>query len=1001
MLALSIARKRTRVRHDAPKTQAGKPSPSASVLAFLDALARSDWSGEIAVDVGTRVALATDNSLYQLRPQAVLFPRSAEDIRIVAELAAAHRVAISARGGGTGTNGQSLTDSVILDVSKYMNRIGAFDPARETVTVEPGVVLDQLNAFLAPRGYFFPPTVSTASRATLGGMAATDASGQGSRHYGKTSDYIVHMDVVLTGGEAFRVADLSAEEAQALAAREDRIGQIHRAVLSEISPRRDLIASVFPNMNRGLTGYNLRDAVGADGSMRLTKLLAGSEGTLAWTASLTLKVKRRPRHSALVIVAYDDFQVALADVPRLVSSDPLAVEIVDDKILALAKNAPVWTAIKETLGDIDAKGILIAEFTADDATELELKVEGLTRLLARGPRKEIAARVATAPSAIAGIWNMRRDAVGLLGALEGRRRASAFVEDCAVPPERLAAFVAGFRALLDHHGLDYGMFGHADVGCLHVRPAIDTTCKADRALVREISDAVACLAKENGGLLWGEHGRGVRGEYSPFFFGAELYGVLRRIKAAFDPDNIFNPGKLAVPEGGGGAILRIDEAPFRGAADEEIAGPYLDDFGKAVACNGNAACHGWDAFDAMCPSYKVTRDRVQSPKGRAALMREWTRLASTGTDPDALRQVEASLAGSLDTCLSCKACTSQCPVKVDIPAMKSAFLERYYGARSRPMRDRLIRRMEAVTLALRQVPRLSNLALGNALSAMLAERAFGLVDLPRFSQTTLERGLRIRGVKFVGPGSRVAAAGSPSVILIPDSFTGAFDTQVAFAAADVLKAFGYQVHAAPVRANGKALDVRGYGKDFRTVRARQVREFEALARLGAPLVGVEPVVTLLHRNEYARKDDAPARYTVSSIDAFLADTIAAGLGAPSARSRNIYRLFAHCSEKSADPEVVARWASIFKAVGLDLRPARTGCCGMAGLFGHEVEHRELSRALYELSWRDAVQNGEGEALATGYSCRAQASRMSGNNLRHPVQALADVLAGGRDREADG
>ncbi|MEW5421482.1 FAD-binding and (Fe-S)-binding domain-containing protein [Amorphus sp. 3PC139-8] len=967
----------------------GEPAVSAIDRLLAD-LARSGWTGEIATDIGTRIVQSTDNSLYQLRPTAVVFPRTGDDIRLVAELAARHRVAVSARGGGTGTNGQSLTESVILDASKHMNRIVAFDPDTETVLVEPGVVLDQLNAYLAPFGYFFPPAVSTATRATVGGMVATDASGQGSRHYGKTSDYIVAMDVVLAGGEAFQVRDLDAHEAREIASRDDQIGRIHRTVLDEIAPRRDLIDDVFPSMNRGLTGYNLRDAVGADGSMRLAKLLSGSEGTLAWTTALTLKVKRKPKRSALVIVAYDDFQVALGDVPRMVDADPLAVEIIDDKILTLAKSTPVWTTLKETLGDIDAKALLFVEFTGETDDEVASKVAGLTAILERGPKLEIAAKVATDPAAIAGIWAMRRDSVGLLGALDGKRRASAFVEDCAVPPEKLTTFVAGFRQILDNHGLDYGMFGHADVGCLHVRPTVDMTEPADRQLIREISDAVAELAKENGGLLWGEHGRGVRAEYSPFFFGEELYGVLGRIKAAFDPDNVFNPRKLAVPEGMEESILKIDEVPFRGAADQEIDRAYLVDFDKAVACNGNAACHSWDALDAMCPSYKATRDRVQSPKGRAALVREWTRLSSTGEDPGALATVEAALAGSLETCLSCKACTSQCPIKVDIPSMKSAFLDRYFRHHARPLRDRVVQHMEPLTLALRRVPALANLAIGNPVSAAIADRAFAMVDLPQISGTPVETGFRARDIPTIAPGEALPAGdGRPSVLLLPDSFTGTFDTEVLFAAADVLTAFGYRVVAAPVRENGKGLHVRGFRDAFGKVRDQRVDELTALSRLGLPMIGVEPVATLLHRAEYAAEGRVP--YEVLSIDSFLAEAVASGRPLPTTSRRAAFRLMAHCSEKTADPAVAPRWRRVFQALGQELTPARSGCCGMAGLFGHEAEHRALSERLYDLSWRETVETGDTEVLATGYSCRSQAKRFSNRRLRHPVEALADQL----------
>ncbi|OWK19964.1 hypothetical protein AJ88_34950 [Mesorhizobium amorphae CCBAU 01583] len=301
-----------------------------------------------------------------------------------------------------------------------------------------------------------------------------------------------------------------------------------------------------------------------------------------------------------------------------------------------------------------------------------------------------------------------------------------------MPPEKLADFVAEFRALLDSHGLIYGMFGHADVGCLHVRPALDMKDPADAALIRPISDAVAALTKKYGGLLWGEHGRGFRGEYSPFFFGPELYGELCRIKAVFDPQNILNPGKLAAPNGHG-HVDRIDDVPLRGAFDRAIAPEHARRYERALACNGNGACFNWDADDPMCPSYKATRDRRQSPKGRAALLREWARLrseAELGDEPAALPAIEDELHASLMTCLSCKACSSQCPIKVDIPAMKAQFLDAYHRRHRRRLRDHLIARVEPSLAIARRVSWLANPLLRTFSYLQLTEHVAGLVDLP-------------------------------------------------------------------------------------------------------------------------------------------------------------------------------------------------------------------------------------------------------------------------------
>lgn len=953
--------------------------------AFLSALAAAGLAGDIARDRASRIVHATDNSIYQVEPAAVLFPRDGNDIARIVGLASDHRIPLSPRGGGTGTNGQSLTRGVLVDTSRHMNRILALDLERQRVTVEPGVVLNQLNDYLQPYGLFFPPTVSTASRATLGGMVATDASGKGSRVYGKTSDYIEAMEIVLANGETFQVEAMTIAEARRLAKREDTAGRIHREVLRVIEQNEGLIASTFPEMNRGLTGYNLKQVLGEDGCFRLSYLLAGSEGTLAFTTRLTLRLRKRPACRALVPVRYATFQAALIDVQRLLAAEPAAIEILDDKILSLARQDMVWGAIENALGGNDGKpvgGLNFVEFVGESREEVEAGLARLSRLLAEQPGIVLDWKIVTDGGTIASLWSLREKAVGLLGRLGGGKQGTPFVEDTAVPPEKLAPYVEEFRAILDSHGLAYGMFGHADVGCLHVRPALDLRIPEDAALIRPVSDAVAALTRKYGGLLWGEHGRGYRGEYSPFFFGGKLYEELCALKRAFDPLNLFNPGKLASADAARHPVERIDGVPLRGEKDRTIAAPLQRDYDRAIACNGNGACFNWDKHDAMCPSYKLTRDRRHSPKGRAAMLREWARSTSTA-ETQVAAEIEDELKASLDLCLSCKACSSQCPVKVDIPTMKARFLHRYFKSRRRPLRHRIVAAMEPGLALARRFPRTANLGL-RLLTASGLTRRVGLADLPRLSVPASVPHLEQRDL------TRLAAGASHAeIILLEDSFTSSFDGVVVDAVAALLAQLGYRVHRAAAAANGKSLHVLGLLDEFAKVAGAAKAYHSRLLATGLPVVGIEPVTVLMRDHEYAGPGLGEA-LPIHSLDEFLIEALESGrLGQPRALSQSgPYHLFPHCTEKTARPGTGQAWTRIFRHFGLELALPATGCCGMAGLFGHEAEHAGMSKELFAMSWAPRLADlAASNVLATGFSCRCQTKRCAGFSPLHPAQAL--------------
>lgn len=961
--------------------------------AFRAALSRQGFTGQMEDDRGARQVAATDNSIYEVVPQAIVYPADGADVGRIVRAAGdgSGPLSLTARGGNTGTNGQSLNSGIVVDFSRHMNRILDLDPEAMTVTVEPGVVLDQLNSELLKHGLFFPPKVSTSSRATIGGMVATDASGKGSRLYGKTSDYVLSMDVVLSDGTEWHAQPMSRADAEALAATDGIVGDIHREVLGVVSDHAEAIEAAFPKMNRGLTGYNLQHTWDAEQDrFSLTHLLAGSEGTLALTKAVTLRVIPKPAAQALAVVRYDDFQAGLRDVRRLLDADPSAIEIIDDKVLGVAQTDIVWSGIEGILGSGDARpvrAINFIEFVAESQSDLEDHLARAEELLHASAPSKIDTTIVRDPGTMVALWTLREKSVGLLARIGGGRQGVPFVEDTAVPPENLPGYVAEFRALLDGYGLTYGMFGHADVGCLHVRPFLDMKDPDQARLIRPISDAVAELTRRHGGLLWGEHGRGFRGEYSPLFFGKALYPALERIKAAFDPRNLLNPGKVAAPPGSP-ALDRIDGVPMRGERDRRIPAALMEEFDRAVACNGNGACFSWDALDLMCPSYKATRDRAQSPKGRAALLRAWARLAPAdgGADrADERREIEAALAASLSTCLSCKACTTLCPVKVDVPSMKSRFLARYFQTHPRPIFHHFLKGAERLFALGRTMPRLANRIAQSAIVVAMADRMFGLVDLPAFS--TGPAGSLPPTVSFDQLRRRGPEENRRTVILIEDSFTASFDREVISAAGVVLRQLGYETFRLPARANGKLLHILGFRSKFARIARARVEEHAALAETGAQLVGLDAATALMSEQEY--REAEPAAERIVGLEEFLAKEISGGRIGPAApvATSPAYRLFGHCTESALRPTALLEWTKVLGHFGISADPVRTGCCGMAGLFGHEKRHLPMSRKLFDMPWRDALQTGPGEPLATGYSCRSQAKRFTGRRPRHPVEIL--------------
>ncbi|MCB6184639.1 FAD-binding oxidoreductase [Leeia sp. TBRC 13508] len=991
---------------------------------FVSELLNIGFSGDVSYAYADRIVMSTDNSIYQVKPQLILFPAVISDVEMVMKLLGEERfreVKLAPRGGGTGTNGQSLTEFVVLDLSKHLNQILEINAEEKWARVQVGVVKDQLNEAIKPFGLFFAPELSTSNRATIGGMINTDASGQGSCLYGKTRDHVLALKTVFLGGEVIDSFEIDAKTQEHYRAQKNMEGLFHRVVEDEIRTHQEEIERIFPKLNRCMTGYDLAHVIDEQNHFHLNSILCGSEGTLGVMVEAKINLVSIPNCSGLFVVRYSNFDAALRDAPKLMAINAASIETVDSTVFQLAKTDNIWNDVKHLMQESvagETQAINLVELIADDSDALLEKMVAVEDFLSSGGAgARLGFDQTTLANEVNNLWQLRKKAVGLLGGLAANARPVPFVEDTAVPPENLADYIQEFRALLDGYGLKYGMFGHVDAGVLHVRPALDMKDPDQEGMIRQISDAVVALTKKYKGLIWGEHGKGFRSEYTESYMGS-LYPVLTRIKALFDPFNQLNPGKIASPDGS--ALYQIDRVSTRGQLDRQVNPIFQMAYKDAMNCNGNGACYNYDLNDSMCPSWKATRDRKYSPKGRASLLREWLRLASNNgvpagslTDAEQLQQMTKPLPvrmfnsvaehfssqkdfstevrESMDNCLGCKSCAGQCPVKVDIPTVRSSFFAAYYTRYARPIKHYLVASVETLIPKFSHAPFLYNVLTQNPFSKW-GFRQLGLVHQPAMSGFKLSAFMKQEGIQWATVEQLSGLSLSDkerSIVLVLDAFTTYFDSAVLMDAVRLLKKLGYMVWIAPFSPNGKPLHVLGFLAKFKQVAERNALQLNALATIGVSLVGLDPSMSLTYRSEYQKSGLNVVAPNVMLLQERLVKDINKW---PDKVPEQMLQLLPHCSERTNAAATLPMWQTIFARFGVKLTMPKTGCCGMAGTFGHELSNRQLSETIYQQSWAHALRETDvNTVMATGYSCRCQVDIMEQQSIRHPVSVLLSIV----------
>ena len=1001
---------------------------AAQYKAFVERLKMSDFTGDIETAYSARIAHATDNSVYYKVPQAIIYPKSTEDCQCIGKLASHFPdVAFSARGGGTGTNGQSLTDGIVVDIRRYLNEIIELNLEEGWVRVQAGIVKDSLNDALRPHGLFFSPDLSTSNRATLGGMISTDASGQGSLVYGKTSDHVIGLKAVLANGEIIETAKISRDEALLKASGCTSEAAIYQQAMRTCIQHRESILKTFPRLNRFLTGYDLEHVVDGD-NIDIGRLITGAEGSLGFVTEATLTLDKIAPLKALVNISYRSFDAALRHAPVLVKAKATSVETIDSTVLNFAKTDIVWHSIHHLIADVpdnELLGLNLVEYNADSAEEMKVHIEQLeaaiTQEIGRDGSSITGYSVTYDKPDIQRIYAMRKKAVGLLGKVKGNQKPIAFAEDTAVPPENLADFIGEFRALLDSHNLKYGMFGHVDAGVLHVRPALDLSEPQQEALMHTLSDEVVALVAKYGGLMWGEHGKGFRSEYGPAFFGKTLFNEMRKIKAVFDPHNQMNPGKICTPIESDDKLVSVRDIK-RAGVERVIPVSIKQDMFPAFECNGNGLCFNYEPTSPMCPSSKVTHDRRHTPKGRASMLREWTRLLSLSTGFDTtlkneglsykqfksnfLSRFKNSILSNkpdfshevkevMDGCLACKSCTHQCPVNIDVPHFRSIFLSIYYRRYLRPLKDMLVANIETIAPLSARAPKLHNALIELKWVKRFLEKQVGYKDAPQLSYPTLTSRVKAQTVPF--DLQRLSQMNTEErknyIAVVQDPFTSYYDAASVEKLISVIYKLGFKPIVVPYTPNGKPAHVKGFLDKFEKQAIKTANLLNQLHALDITMVGTDASLVLCYRDEYKKYlRDKRGNFFVHTIDEWL-DWVLTEKHIVKAMIKKRFSLLAHCSEKTAMPALTTRWQSIFEKLGANLTVQPSGCCGMAGTYGHEASHYKNSKALYELSWSGVFKqcSTQHEVLVSGFSCRSQVARFEGKKPRHPIAVVNELI----------
>ena len=968
---------------------------------------KAELRGSLFDDDFARGRYATDASIYQMMPHGVVVPESLEDIEATLAFARAEGMAILPRGGGTSQCGQTVNHALVIDTSRHLNRILELDVAARRCLVEPGIVLDELNRQLKPHGLWFPVDVSTSSRATIGGMAGNNSCGGRSIRYGMMRDNVTAIDAIMSDGSKARFGDLGTTAATGL------LADLQPRLLDMGVAHAGDIVEGFPKVLRRVGGYNvdalmpdamaLRPGGAVGDGINLSHLLVGSEGTLAFSTAIELKLSPLPAKKLMGICHFPTFYKAMDAAQHLVTLDPVAVELVDDTMIELARSIPIFQPTVEEAVRGDPAALLLVEFAEEDMAENEARLRRLHAMMGdlgfgwdKGDDWRGGVVDAIAPAMQGRIAEWRKSGLNIMMSMKNEAKPVSFLEDCAVELKDLAEYTDRLTKIFDKHDAKGTWYAHASVGCLHVRPVLDMKQASGAETMRAIAEEAFALVREFGGSHSGEHGDGiVRSEFNDRMFGPVLPDLFRQVKAMFDPQGMFNPGKITdAPRMDDRSLFRF--APGYEVEDVESLLDWAEWLGAAGGlqgavemCNNNGACRKLEG-GVMCPSYRATRNERDAVRGRANTLR----LAISGQlGPDAM--TSDAMAETMKLCVSCKACKRECPVGIDMARMKIEVTAARAARHGVPLHDKLIAYLPAYAPLASKLASLSNILQSAwrhvpGLSGLIS-RVSGFTtrrSLPRWHANAFRVG---------EIGSAPTGNGVP-VVLFADTFNRYFEPENLRAAVRVLRAAGYDVFS-PAPAEGRPLCCgrtylsAGMVDAARAEAERLVAALHPLARSGVRIVGLEPSCTLALRDEIPALLASAQANEVAEATMTFAELLAADRpDLPLATTGGAVKLHGHCHQKAFDLVKPAE-AVLRDLAGAEVETIETSCCGMAGAFGYGRETYDVSIRMAEAALLPAVRAADADTaiVADGTSCRCQIEDGSGREAHHLARHLDTLM----------
>jgi FAD/FMN-containing dehydrogenase/Fe-S oxidoreductase len=954
-------------------------------MSDLEQELRRHVEGDVRFDQFSRLLYSTDASMYQMEPMGVVIPRHAGDVQAVVEIANRMGAPILSRGGGTSLTGQTVNHAVVIDFSRYMNRVLEVNTEELWARVQPGLVQDELNQHVRPDGLLFGPDTSTSNRATIGGMLGNNSGGSHSIAYGLTIEHVIEIHAILADGSRAVFGEVTPEAFDAKMRASGLEGQIYREVARIRDTYKADIAARYPRHWRRVCGYNL-DQLLREGPLNMARLVVGSEGTLLTVIEAKMRLVRRPKKTAVDVIFYRDIQEALESSQAILETGPYAVELTDKMILDLARGN-ITQAARMGFIQGDPAAILMVEYAGDTDAEMKDRIEALE---ARRAQEHFgyASHIAYDPGEQQSIWKLRKAGLGLLFGVNGEAKPIAFIEDTAVDPKHLPEFVPRFRDIMAKHGCDGAYYGHCSVGCLHIRPVINLKTKRGLEQVEAMAGEIFDLVLEYGGAISSEHGDGrARSPFLERVFGPEVFQAFRELKAAFDPKNLLNPGNIVASPG-------VTEHMRYGTAYKTWEPKTLLDFsaqgGFAAAvemCNGVGECRK-KLEGTMCPSYMATKDEEHSTRGRANALRAVLSGKVPAADFAGKRLYEV-----MDLCLECKGCKSECPSNVDMAKMKYEFLHHYHQVNGLPLRNRLFGNIAKLSRLGSGLAPISNWIASSLPNRLLMEKLFGIDrrrPLPAFAGETFTAWFDRRKPVRDAPRGPVA--------LFADTFVTYNTPEVGRAAVELLEAAGYAVQIPDKKCCGRPMISKGMLAEAKALAEWNVARLAPLVARGIPIVGLEPSCLLTLRDEWVElvRTDEARQVARSSflLEEFLLRERSRGLSMPWKNGTPLRRalLHGHCHQKAmvgTAPTVAAlRWA------GFEVSEVDSGCCGMAGSFGFEREHYDISVSLGNRRLAPAVNAlpADTEVVAPGISCRQQIQHLAGRRAKHPAEVLRESLA---------